>query len=230
VSVLDQHAPLVGLHVVQYWKLAPEFSFSTLYSKKPGQVPDEQWGKLTHTISLASIMADHCGYAIGDGEPASPDPAIYQETLGLSHDDVEELKTELEDYFRPEFINRLDDKIVFRPLSEDDLVHIVDLELKKVAYRVAQRNLKLEVDESAKVFLRKEGYKPEFGARPLRRAIEQFIENPMSESILRGEFNDHQTIFVTKEDDTDELTFTALDSEPEVVDEQEVAGAGAEST
>lgn len=97
VSVLDQHAPLVGLHVVQYWKLAPEFSFSTLYSQQPDQVPDEQWEKLTYTISLASIMADHCGYAIGDGDPASFDSAIYQESLGFSSEDIEELKTDLED-------------------------------------------------------------------------------------------------------------------------------------
>jgi HD-like signal output (HDOD) protein len=97
VRVLDRHAPLVGLHVVQYWKLAPEFAYSTLYSMEPRQLEDERWQTLAHTISLGNIMADQCGYLIGTGEPAALDPDSFQETLGLSAADIAEIKAELDE-------------------------------------------------------------------------------------------------------------------------------------
>ncbi len=177
---------------------------------------------LIMTSNIGAELIQDPGKRFGFG-PKDPD---------MAYDNMKRtLENELERYFRPEFINRLDDKIVFRPLNEEDMVSIIELELGKVADRLAQRNLKLEVDDDAKAFLREEGYKPEYGARPLRRAIEQYIENPVSEHILRGEFNEFQTIEVTKEEGNDELTFSSRDSEPEENDKpEEVAGAGAEST
>lgn len=94
----------------------------------------------------------------------------------------------LEDYFRPEFLNRLDDTIVFRPLEREDLRQVVRLEFMKVAKRVSDHGIELELTDATVDWLLKEGYNPRFGARPIRRTIEQHIEDPLSEALLRGEF------------------------------------------
>ena len=121
------------------------------------------------------------------------------------------LTTEIERYFRPEFINRLDDIIVFRPLDRKDLYTVVDFELAKVFKRLEEREMTLELDEKAKEFLIDKGYNPDFGARPLRRAIGQFIEDPLAESILRGDIHEGHVIRVTHEDEKDYLSFDAVD-------------------
>jgi len=107
------------------------------------------------------------------------------------------LSKEVERHFRPEFLNRLDDTIVFRPLTRDDLVVIVDYELRKVRERLAEHGLALELSDEARQFLIDKGYNPDFGARPLRRAIEQHIEDPLSEDILRGVYKDKNKILVS---------------------------------
>jgi ATP-dependent Clp protease ATP-binding subunit ClpC len=110
----------------------------------------------------------------------------------------EMLHKEVERYFRPEFLNRLDDTIVFKALSRDDLVQIVDYELRKVRSRLkSEHNLELELTEEARQFLIDKGYNPDFGARPLRRAIEQHIEDPISEDILRGNYKGCAKIVVS---------------------------------
>ncbi len=108
------------------------------------------------------------------------------------------LLKEIERYFRPEFINRLDDVIVFRPLTRDDLVQIVEYEMAKVKHRLAERHITLELDGEASEFLIEKGFNPDFGARPLRRAIEQFVEDPLSEAILRGEFDGMHEVKVVR--------------------------------
>ena len=145
------------------------------------------------------------------------------------------LQSEIERYFRPEFINRLDDVIVFRPLSRDDLIGIVEYELKQVFSRLHDKGMTLQVDQPAKDFLIDKGYNPDFGARPLRRAIEQHVEDPLSESLLRGEFTEDHIIKVTRKDEEDHLTFSSEPRPPEelaeaVDEEQAEAEAGAEST
>ncbi len=98
------------------------------------------------------------------------------------------LMKEIERFFRPEFINRLDDVIVFRPLTRDDLTLIVDYEVAKLAKRLAPQGYTLELDNLSKEFLIEKGYNPEYGARPLRRSIGQFVEDPLSEMLLSGGF------------------------------------------
>ncbi|MBM4098958.1 MAG: ATP-dependent Clp protease ATP-binding subunit [Planctomycetes bacterium] len=117
------------------------------------------------------------------------------------------LHGEAEKFFRPEFINRLDDMIVFRPLIKTDLTHIIDLELAKVRDRLKARGMTLEVSDAAKDFLIDKGYNPDFGARPLRRALAQFIEDPLAERLLSGEFADGTSIRATREEGKDYLTF-----------------------
>lgn len=100
----------------------------------------------------------------------------------------EGLKGELENTFRPEFLNRFDDIIVFRPLTPADLNVIVDIELAKVAKRLLEKGLTLKVNPEAKELLIEKGTNTDFGARPLRRAIEQFLEDPLAEELLKGAF------------------------------------------
>jgi ATP-dependent Clp protease ATP-binding subunit ClpC len=107
------------------------------------------------------------------------------------------LQKEVERFFRPEFLNRLDELIVFKNLTRDDLTKIVDYELRKVRDRLAERGLELVLDDPAKEFLIDKGYNPDYGARPLRRAIGQHIEDPLSEDILRGAYKDASKIVVT---------------------------------
>jgi ATP-dependent Clp protease ATP-binding subunit ClpC len=111
----------------------------------------------------------------------------------------ETLKSALEQNFRPEFLNRLDDIIVFRALTREDLQKIVDIELGKVFKRLQERGMKLELTPQAREHLIDKGYSPEFGARPLRRAIEHLIEDPLAEELLRGTFAGKDTILVRLE-------------------------------
>ncbi len=113
------------------------------------------------------------------------------------------LMKEIERFFRPEFINRLDDVIVFRPLTRDDLTRIVEYEVAKVSKRLAAQGYTLELDALAKEFLIDKGYNPEYGARPLRRSIGTYVEDPMSEMLLSGGFEPPCIIKVTRRNDAD---------------------------
>jgi ATP-dependent Clp protease ATP-binding subunit ClpC len=117
------------------------------------------------------------------------------------------LLAEVEKFFRPEFINRLDDIIVFRPLIKDDLYQIIEIELSKVRKRLTAKGMELELDKAAKDFLIDKGFNPDFGARPLRRAISQYIEDPLAESLLSGEFQSGHRIDVTRKEGEDHLYF-----------------------
>ena len=117
------------------------------------------------------------------------------------------LMSEIEKFFRPEFINRLDDTIVFRPLLKDDLYHIIDLELAKVRERLQYKGMDLELNGPAKDFLIDKGYNPDFGARPLRRALSTYIEDALAESLLSGEYGQGQMILVSHEEGADHLAF-----------------------
>jgi ATP-dependent Clp protease ATP-binding subunit ClpC len=125
------------------------------------------------------------------------------------------LQSEAEKFFRPEFINRLDDMIVFRPLVKADLTHIIDLELAKVRDRLKARGMTLEVSDAAKDFLIEKGYNPDFGARPLRRALAQYVEDPLAERLLSGEFADGTAISATREDGKEYLSFEGKSSKGE---------------
>ncbi|MCI0635812.1 MAG: Flp pilus assembly complex ATPase component TadA, partial [Actinobacteria bacterium] len=124
------------------------------------------------------------------------------------------LKEELEKEFRPEFLNRLDDVIVFRALTRDDLVRIIEIELGRVKSRLNEKAISIELTDQAKEFLIEKGFNPDFGARPLRRAIEQFLEDPLAEELLRGNFKGKGHVKVRVKDGN--LIFDAMaKKEPE---------------
>jgi ATP-dependent Clp protease ATP-binding subunit ClpC len=104
--------------------------------------------------------------------------------------------TELQKMFRPEFLNRLDDIIVFHELTEEQLEGIVELMVRELKGRLAERKLNLELTAAAKAWLVKQGYDPVYGARPLKRAVERYVENPLSAKILQGEFADGDSVLV----------------------------------
>ena len=118
----------------------------------------------------------------------------------------ENLTEEAKKVFRPEFLNRFDDIIVFRSLGKEELTQILDLELAKVEKRLVQRDLHFELDESARDLLRNHGYDPAYGARPMRRAVEKHLEDPMAEEIIRGNLREGETVAISAKDD--KLVFT----------------------
>ena len=125
--------------------------------------------------------------------------------------DYDKLKKQLlgetEKFFRPEFINRLDDVVVFKPLTKDDLYSIIDIELGKIIVRLQSKGLTMSLDQAAKDFLIEKGYNPDFGARPLRRALGTYIEDPLAESILSGDYNSGDHLDVTHKTDDEHLFF-----------------------
>jgi ATP-dependent Clp protease ATP-binding subunit ClpC len=117
----------------------------------------------------------------------------------------EKILEEAKKTFRPEFLNRLDDIIVFRSLTKPDLIQILELETQKVLQRLKNRNINLQLDEKAKEFLVEKGYDPQYGARPMRRSVERFLEDPLAEEILKGNLHEGEPISVTS--DKDHLIF-----------------------
>jgi len=138
---------------------------------------------------------------------------FQRQAIGFSHrDEADEqlmrknIEGTLKKTFRPELLNRIDDVVIFHPLTEENLDSIVELLIQEVEKRLAERNIKLEISSEARAWLVKKGYDPVYGARPLRRAIQKYVENPLSARILQGEFQEGDTITINTE--REELSFT----------------------
>jgi ATP-dependent Clp protease ATP-binding subunit ClpC len=119
----------------------------------------------------------------------------------------EKVLEEAKRVFKPEFLNRINDLVVFRPLDKNDLLKIVEIEAGKVVKRLAARNIHLEFSPESKTLLIEKGYDEKYGARPLRRAVEHFLEDPLAEALLRGEVKEHEPILVVR--NGDKLEFKA---------------------
>jgi ATP-dependent Clp protease ATP-binding subunit ClpC len=117
----------------------------------------------------------------------------------------ERLLAEIKKVFKPEFLNRIDDTIVFKPLSKESLYKIIDIEIDAVRKRLQEKNIALEMSQEAIDFLIEKGFDPVYGARPLKRTIQRFVEDPMSEAIIAGTFKEGSK--VTVRPDNDKLIF-----------------------
>jgi ATP-dependent Clp protease ATP-binding subunit ClpC len=114
----------------------------------------------------------------------------------------EKVHEEAKRVFKPEFLNRISDIVFFRPLDKADLVHIVELEVAKFAKRLVDRKITLEFTAEAKELLIEKGYDEKYGARPLRRAVEHYLEDPLAEAILRGDIKEGEAVLVIREGET----------------------------
>jgi ATP-dependent Clp protease ATP-binding subunit ClpC len=113
--------------------------------------------------------------------------------------------------FKPEFLNRLDEIIVFHSLGKPELLRIVDLEVDKVLRRIKAKEVHIDLQQSAKEFLIDKGYDPQYGARPMRRAVERFLEDPLAEELLRGNVKPGDHVDVVAADD--KLSFKVPESQ-----------------
>jgi len=141
-----------------------------------------------------------------------------QTTLGfnaMSEDeaDFEGMKAKIDavakKHFRPEFLNRLDELVVFRMLEKESLNEIVDLEVAKLVKRLADKEIDLVLEQSARDLIVTEGYDPDYGARPMRRAVEQLLEDPLAEAILSGAVKEDQHVIAKVKKDAKEVSFKA---------------------
>ena len=168
-----------------------------------GKLTDSQ-GRTVDFRNTIILMTSNLG-----AEKAKPGATIGF-TTATDEIDYERMREQILDeakrVFRPEFLNRLDDLIVFRPLSKDDLMIILDLETDKVIERLKSKNIELVFDDKAREFLVGKGYDPEYGARPMRRAVERYLEDPLAEEILKSNIHDGEPVQVSAEEE--KLTFT----------------------
>jgi ATP-dependent Clp protease ATP-binding subunit ClpC len=202
-------------------KAHPDVFNTLLQILEDGRLTDAQ-GRTVDFKNTVLIMTSNLGTA--DLRKASLGFAKSSEAVSY-----EKMKAKVQEalkaHFRPEFLNRIDEVVVFHELQLDEVVQIVDLMVKRVAEQLEGQGIGLELTRPAKELVARKGYEPTLGARPLRRAIQQLIEDPLSEKILWKEFRVGDTVVVDVEDG--ELVFRVVEGvEPPPV---ELAGAGADS-
>jgi ATP-dependent Clp protease ATP-binding subunit ClpB len=155
-----------------------------------GRLTDSQ-GRLVDFRNTVIIMTSNIGsQLIVDAGPQA-DEASWGRV-------EQRVRDELRNHFRPEFLNRVDDIIVFRPLSREDLAAIVDIQLRHLADTLAQRHLGLEVTTEARELIAAQGYDPVYGARPLKRVIQREVQNPIALALLEGSFAEGDTVRVER--------------------------------
>jgi ATP-dependent Clp protease ATP-binding subunit ClpB len=163
-----------------------------------GRLTDSQ-GRVVDFRNTVIIMTSNLGSgAIGDyvgRTDAESESRVRQRVLEA-----------LRAHFRPEFLNRVDETVVFHSLSEEQLVSIVDIQLERLVRRLGERRIELELTPAARAFLAERGYDPVYGARPLKRAIQRDLETPLSRAIIRGEVHDDSLVVVDV--GVDQLTFS----------------------
>jgi ATP-dependent Clp protease ATP-binding subunit ClpC len=132
--------------------------------------------------------------------------------------DRERIEEELKDTFRPEFLNRIDEIIIFEPLTKEDVVEIVDMQMQEIRSRLEEHDLRIELTTAAKEWLAEQGYDEDFGARPLKRALQRYVESPLSVKLLQGEFTKGDYVLVDTQEN--KLVFSHYD-EATIEDEQD---------
>jgi ATP-dependent Clp protease ATP-binding subunit ClpA len=185
-------------------KAHPDIFNTLLQLLDDGRLTDAQ-GRTVSFQNTVVIMTSNVGsqHLVSDRQFGftSRDGVDFRETERRAMD-------ALQRSFRPEFLNRIDEIIVFQPLTKEDVLKIVDILLTRLNKHLESQKISVEVTEAAKEFLAEQGYDPKFGARPLARAIRRYIENPLSGRIIGGEFNPDDTVVVDRKgDERDELTF-----------------------
>jgi ATP-dependent Clp protease ATP-binding subunit ClpB len=164
-----------------------------------GRLTDGQ-GRTVNFTNTIIIMTSNAGSSMIKQMGPNPDPRALRSAV----------MAELDNVFRPEFLNRLDDIILFHSLSQEDIMRIVDTQLARLRRLLRSRNLTLELTERARMYLAEQGYDPVYGARPLKRAIQQYVQDPLALHILEGQVQDGQQILVDYSPDDESLIFTTI--------------------
>jgi ATP-dependent Clp protease ATP-binding subunit ClpC len=178
-------------------KAHPDVFNILLQILEDGRLTDSQ-GRTVDFRHAIVIMTSN----IGASEIARNTPlgfAVSDDETGMTYDDMKlRVMGELKKVFRPEFLNRIDDVIVFHKLQKDEIKTIVELLLRRIRASLAERELQLELTDEAKDLLVEKGWDPAMGARPLRRAIQRYIEDPLADFVLRAELMPGGTVMVGK--------------------------------
>lgn len=175
----------------EFEKAHPEVSNLLLQVLDEGRLTDSQ-GRTIDFRNTIIIMTSNLGSDLYTGDVTGSENAVQSEIIKTVHD-----------YFPPEFVNRLDELVIFRKLNKDDMKKIVDLQLGNVDKLLHYQNMDLKVSDRAKTWLSNAGYDPRFGARPVKRAIQQYLLSPMSRMIIGGELKSGQEVFVNAIDESD---------------------------
>ena len=226
--LFDDETAMIRIDMSEYGE---KHSVARLVGAPPGYVGYDAGGQLTEAVRrrpYSLVLFDEVEKAhpdvfdvllqvldegrLTDGQGRTVDfrntVVILTSTLGAGGD-RDQIMEAVKRHFKPEFINRLDDVVVFDPLSKDQLVGIVDIQLEGLAERLAARRLVLEVSDSAKSWLADRGYDPAYGARPLRRLIQQAIGDRLAKKLLAGDIRDGDTVHVDVADGGEFLDVTA---------------------
>jgi len=193
-------------------KAHPDVFNILLQILEDGRLTDSQ-GRTVDFRHAIVIMTSN----IGASEIARNTPlgfAVSDDETGITYDDMKNrIMGELKKVFRPEFLNRIDDVIVFHKLQKQEIRQIVDLLMRRIRESMAERGLQLELSEEAKDLLVDKGWDPSMGARPLRRAIQRYIEDPLADFVLRAELPAGATVMVEKapEEDDREVSLTVVE-------------------
>jgi ATP-dependent Clp protease ATP-binding subunit ClpB len=207
----DEHA-LVRLDMSEYQE---RHTVARLLGAPPGYIGYDEGGQLTEAVRrrpYSVILLDEIEKAhaevfdvllqvlddgrLTDGQGRTVD---FRNTVLIMTSNIRSIDA-LRDVFRPEFLNRVDEVIEFTPLSKEQIAEIVELQLVRLRERLAERRIDLELTEAAKEALAEAGWDPTYGARPLKRAIQRLVENPLALRLLEGGFADGDTIRVDAED------------------------------
>jgi len=206
-------------------KAHPDVFNILLQILEDGRLTDAQ-GRTVDFRHAIVIMTSNIGaQEIARGTPLGF--SISEDEMGITYDDMKgRIMSELKKVFRPEFLNRIDDVIVFHKLQKAEIKEIVDLLLLRIRKSMAERELQLEVGDAAKDLLVEKGWDPTMGARPLRRAIQRYIEDPLADFVLRSELKPGSTVVVepAPEGDEREVILSVIEPKPVAVP----VGVGAE--
>jgi len=145
------------------------------------------------------IMTSNIGSQYLKAAGGADDPAVREQVL-----------KELDRHFRPEFLNRLDEIILFHSLRKEHLLRIVDIQIERLARLLAERNLTINLSDAARAFLAERGYDPVFGARPLKRTIQRELQDPLAQQILEGALREGDHIWVDVDPSGERLVFQAV--------------------
>jgi len=197
-------------------KAHPEVWNALLQILDDGRLTDGQ-GRIVDFRNTVLIMTSNLGteYVRRSGSLGFMSSSASSE----ERQEHEKIEKALKSTFRPEFLNRIDEIITFSPLSEEEVLLIVDLQMNEVQEQLSEHDLSVMLTQSAREWLAHEGYDPAFGARPLRRAIQKFVESPLSISVLSGEFTRGDTVVVDVDEAENKLVFRVYEENVPVTEE-----------